>query len=640
MELAMTLRRTGRDGLWRPVDAAFVLPIGYLGLLLIGVVAVATNGRLGAPSILAAACVLVGTLAAVTTPAAAVPLAALGWFTVAGFAHTPFGELHPSGTGPAALILAAVTVSGAATGVAARRWGHTSHRRPTARPVRTADRGGTLDDVVAERLWARRSATRTAVRGRSHVTPHTAQSAAGLSRRRVIVAFVLAAVLLPTLTVLLTMLRSRLALVDELMLYLLAVVVITLVGGFWPAVLAAISAGLLINWYFTPPLHMWSIEAPTNILALLLFVATAVTVSSVVHLAARRTAVAEQRATEADALLALARTVLGGEDTPAAILHHLSATFDLTGELQEFVAGRWIRVAGASSAGETRVIAAGPDLRLLVYGDLEAVSTRIVDGFAAQAAAAHERHRLRIQAGQTEALAAANRMRTALLAAVSHDLRTPLSSVKASVSSLRQEDVDWSDSDRSALLATIEDGADQLAALIANLLDMSRIHTGAVQPFLRPVALDELMPVLTRDLGGTPITVDIPDDLPLLNTDPVLLERALANLLANSLRFSPRDRPPTVSARRRLDGAAIEVLITDHGPGIPADQREQAFEPFQQLGDRRPAAGVGLGLAVAKGFVEALGGQIAAQSTPGGGLTMRVVLPTPVPERTTSVGAP
>jgi two-component system sensor histidine kinase KdpD len=254
----------------------------------------------------------------------------------------------------------------------------------------------------------------------------------------------------------------------------------------------------------------------------------------------------------------------------------------------------------------------------------------VLDGYAAQAAAAFERQRLRIQAGQAEALAEGNRMRTALLAAVSHDLRTPLAAVKAAVTTLRQTDVAWSTEDQAALLATIEEGADRLDSLIGNLLDMSRIQTGALQPFLRPTALDEVAPLVTRGLdGGDRLLLAIPDALPLLATDPGLLERALANLVANALRYSPPGRPPTLAAA--ASDSTVTVSVIDHGPGIAPDQRERVFEPFQQLGDQRTAGGVGLGLAVAKGFVDAVGGRITATTTRGGGLTMRVDLPVAAP---------
>jgi two-component system, OmpR family, sensor histidine kinase KdpD len=590
----------------QPIEAAFVLPVGFLGMLLIG--ALAVGGHLDGPAVLAMTCVLVAGSAAIAEPPAAAPLAAIGWFTVAGFSRPPYGELHLHGTGLPAVVLAAVAASAAGCGTATRRTRAVRHQALTRPPG---------DDVTLDAVTVfRRPVAR----------------APSLSRVRLLAGLVMAAVMLPILTIVLTAARSHLALVDDLLLYLLVVIFITLVGGFWPAVVAALAAGLLLNWYFTPPVHTWTIEAPTNMFALLLFVASAVTVSSVVHLAARRNALATERSAEAATLLTLARTVLGGDDSPQDILDHLAESLGLTAELQERSGGNWVRVAGTSGGTELRTIPAGPDLRLLVYGDLTTVSGRVVEGFAAQAAAAFERQRLRIQAGQAEALAAGNRMRTALLAAVSHDLRSPLASVKAAVGSLRQTDVDWTDEDRASLLATIEEGADRLDSLIGNLLDMSRVQTGALQPFVRPTALDEVAPLVARGLdGGDALQLSIPDTLPLIVTDPGLLERALANLVANALRYSPSDRPPTLAAASSDDAQQVTVLVIDHGPGIAPDQRQRVFEPFQQLGDRRTGGGVGLGLAVAKGFIESVGGRIGAQATPGGGLTMCIELPVAAP---------
>jgi two-component system, OmpR family, sensor histidine kinase KdpD len=215
-------------------------------------------------------------------------------------------------------------------------------------------------------------------------------------------------------------------------------------------------------------------------------------------------------------------------------------------------------------------------------------------------------------------------MRTALLAAVSHDLRTPLASIKASVSSLRQTDVEWSEADEADLLATIEQNADRLDALIGNLLDMSRLHTGSLQPFLRPTAIDEVAPVAAGGLDD-PLRLEmaVPDGFPLVLADPGLLERVLANLFSNALRFSPAGQPPELHAV--LDGGTVRLEVADHGPGVPDELKERIFEPFERVGDRHP--GVGLGLAVARGFAEAMGGQIGAFDTPGGGLTVRVTLP-------------
>jgi two-component system sensor histidine kinase KdpD len=215
-------------------------------------------------------------------------------------------------------------------------------------------------------------------------------------------------------------------------------------------------------------------------------------------------------------------------------------------------------------------------------------------------------------------------MRTALLAAVSHDLRTPLASIKASVSSLRQTDVEWSEADQADLLATIEQNADRLDALIGNLLDMSRLHTGSLQPFLRPTAIDEVAPVAVGGLDDSlRLELTVPDGFPLVLADPGLLERVLANLFSNALRHSQGARPPELQAQLLDDTVLLEVV--DHGPGVPDEQKERIFEPFTRVGDRYP--GVGLGLAVAKGFAEAMGGRIVAIDTPGGGLTVRVTLP-------------
>jgi two-component system, OmpR family, sensor histidine kinase KdpD len=186
--------------------------------------------------------------------------------------------------------------------------------------------------------------------------------------------------------------------------------------------------------------------------------------------------------------------------------------------------------------------------------------------------------------------------------------------------------VRWSPGDQAELLATIEEGADRLNALISNLLDMSRIQTGALQPFLRPTALDEVAPVVLGGIDGAGcLEFAMPEDLPLLAADPGLLERVLANLVANALRYSPSNHPPTLAASAK-DGTVI-IDVIDHGPGVPVDQRDLILQPFEQLGDQRSSTGVGLGLAVAKGFVEVMGGRLSATTTPGGGLTMRVELP-------------
>jgi two-component system sensor histidine kinase KdpD len=219
-------------------------------------------------------------------------------------------------------------------------------------------------------------------------------------------------------------------------------------------------------------------------------------------------------------------------------------------------------------------------------------------------------------------------MRTALLAAVSHDLRTPLASAKAAVASLRSADVHFDDHDRAELLATADESLDRLTRLVTNLLDMSRLQAGAIGVAAADVGAEEIVPRALDDLGpdGRNVSVHIPDDLPYLHADPGLLERIIVNLVANALRFSPPAQPPLVTASTLRD--TIEIRIIDHGPGIPRDRWDDVFLPFQRLGDRDNHTGVGLGLALSRGLTEAMGGTLNPEETPGGGLTMTLALPT------------
>ncbi len=595
----------------RGLAAHFALPAGFTALLLTGALAAGLGGRLPATGVLILAAAVVLAISAVAEPLVAPVLGVIGWLTVAGFSHPPYAQLRM--TGPVA-VRAAVTMAGcvlAGAGIGLMmRWLASSFRLG-------------IVHVHGERPEG-------SAAGRTGTSAPLGQTMrAGLRGRRQAGGMILLVAGLPLLTVVLVALRPHLDLANDLLLYLVAVVAVAIVGGFWPAVLAAITASLLLNWYFTRPLHTLTIAEPRNMLALLLFVTVAVTVSSVVHLAARRQVLAARSADEAASLLELAQTVLGGADTPTAVLDHLTSAWGGRAELAERVREHWVRVAvsGTTPPGAmaTRV-PVSDTVALVVAGQSRPLTARLLDGFAAQAGAALDRDRLRTQAAQAEALAEGNRMRTALLAAVSHDLRTPLASIKASVSTLRQTDVEWTAADEAALLATIEDGADRLDALIGNLLDMSRLATGSLQPFLRPTSVEEVAPAALLGLApASSVRIAVPDDLPLVRTDPVLLERALANLFSNALAHSPEGQPPEL--RACPGDASVRLEVCDHGPGVPDEFKLRMFEPFERLGDRAAGNGVGLGLAVAKGFLEAMGGTIHAADTPGGGLTVQVSLP-------------
>jgi two-component system sensor histidine kinase KdpD len=617
-------RRKGRDG----IPAPYALPVAFAALFLLGTLTAALNGRLPGSGVLVATAIVTGVTALLSEPLTALPLGVIAWLTVIGFSRPPYADLRPTGVlaTDAAITLAATAGGCALAGTVFRSLA----RRFTLDSVDMSVDGrpaSRLDPEDGPGRWRRRAAWTGAINTRRRV--------AGVA---------LTLIGLPLLTVLLVSAHNHLNFADDLLVFLLAVVTVTVIGGFWPAVLAAVAACLLLNWYLTPPLHTFTIGEPRNLLALVLFVTVAVAVSSVVHLAARLAVQAAVSREETASLLDLARTVLGGADTPTAVLDHLTGTLGGRAELQELTAGRWIRVA-VSGGADTGTIAGTegtriqprPGLALLTSGQTGSATTAQLAGFGAQAAAALDRERLRVQASQAEALAEGNRIRTALLAAVSHDLRTPLASIKASVSSLRQTDVQWSPADEADLLATIEQNADRLDALIGNLLDLTRLHTGSLDPFLRPTAIEEVAPVALRGLDAPgDLEIVVPEGVPLVRADPGLLERVLANIFSNALRHSPPTQPPVLRARPHGETVLLEVV--DHGAGVPDDElKRQIFEPFQRFDDRN--AGVGLGLAVAKGFAEAMGGSIIAVDTPGGGLTIRVTMPVAHSEDRAVLGA-
>jgi two-component system sensor histidine kinase KdpD len=259
---------------------------------------------------------------------------------------------------------------------------------------------------------------------------------------------------------------------------------------------------------------------------------------------------------------------------------------------------------------------------------LPADARRLLAAFVAHLRRAQETLALQTEAANATALAEANTLRDALLAAVSHDLRGPLANIKAAGTSLLATDVEWSADDVHTFATTIDAEADRLTALVTNLLDMSRLQTGMLGVQFRAVAVDEVvyaaLASLTADIGD--VDVAVPDTLPMVRADPALLERALANVILNAINWACDGTKVRVEAARILD--RIDIRVIDRGAGIPLDKRDAVFAPFQRLGDGGRAAhdGVGLGLAVAKGFVEAIDGQILIEDTPSGGATVVISL--------------
>ncbi|ROQ70125.1 two-component system sensor histidine kinase KdpD [Streptomyces sp. 840.1] len=436
------------------------------------------------------------------------------------------------------------------------------------------------------------------------------------------------------LALLLKGLENGPGLANDVLLFLFMTVAAALLGGLLPALASAAAGSLLLNYWFTPPTHTLTVQDPENFVAIVIFFAVAVAVASVVDLAARRTHQAARLRAESEILSFLAGSVLRGETTLAALLDRVRETFGMESvallERQSDV-DPWT-CAGSVGPGpvarpeEADVdMPVGDHMALALSGRvLPAEDRRVLGAFAAQAAVVLDRQRLVGEAEEARRLAEGNRIRTALLAAVSHDLRTPLAAIKAAVSSLRSDDVAWSEDDEAELLEGIENGADRLDHLVGNLLDMSRLQTGTVTPLIREIDLDEVVPMA---LGGVPedsVDLDIPETLPMVAVDPGLLERAVANIVENAVKYSPDGDRVTVAASAL--GARVELRVADRGRGVPDDGKERIFEPFQRYGDAPRGAGVGLGLAVARGFVESMGGTLDAEDTPGGGLTMVLTL--------------
>ncbi|MCU1361394.1 MAG: histidine kinase, partial [Ilumatobacteraceae bacterium] len=338
---------------------------------------------------------------------------------------------------------------------------------------------------------------------------------------------------------------------------------------------------------------------------------------------------------EAEALAALAGT--GGTDPLQSITDQLQHSFGLDGVtvLRAIEpGGGFVVEASSGSMPPTSPDdsdfheAIGLGVVLAARGrTLTTDDHRVLRSFIQQLTRALEQHRLATVAAQADALEQADALRTSMLRAVSHDLRTPLAGIKASVSSLRQRDVHWTPEVRDDFLETIEDETDRLTSIVTNLLDLSRLQAGALRPALRRVALEEVLPSALHSLGhrADDVELDLPADLPDVWADPALLERVVANLVSNAITWSPADRAVRVRAASRGDDVLLQVV--DHGPGIHPKNRANVLQPFHRLGDATTHHGLGLGLAIANGLTSAMDGRLELRDTPGGGLTVVMSLP-------------
>ncbi|TPW76431.1 ATP-binding protein [Schumannella soli] len=473
-----------------------------------------------------------------------------------------------------------------------------------------------------------------------------------LSLRRRVVGFALALVGGPLLTWMLVALRSDDSITSDVLAFQLLVVIVALVGGVWPALFAAVLSGVTLDFFFVQPFYTVTIDKPLHFLAILLYVVIAILVSVIVDRAARQTRAALRAASEAELLATVSGSVLRGADAVVALVGRTREAFGLSrvrlvdGESVLAEEGRADAGAAAAGAPLTRVAVGARATLELEGADLAADEQRLLAAIAAQLDAALEHRDLAEVASEVAPLAANNKVRSALLSALSHDLRRPLAAATAAIGGLRTAGDALSADDRRELLATADESLGVLAQLVTDLLDVSRLQAGVLAVATQPVdpadvilpALDELSGELGTGRAGEPpgdatapailgdrIALDLAPDLPAAAADPVLLQRVIVNLVANAVRHSPAGTPITITTSSF--GDRVEVRVIDRGPGIPPERRDDVFVPFQRLGDTDNSVGLGLGLALSRGFVEGMRGTLTPEDTPGGGLTMVVALP-------------
>jgi two-component system sensor histidine kinase KdpD len=472
----------------------------------------------------------------------------------------------------------------------------------------------------------------------------------GVKGPRVVVGYAIALGGTAVASAALLALRHDVSTTNVVLVFLMVVVAAAANGGLGPGATAAGLGFLAFDLLFLPPYGHLKVHDQQDYVSLAVYLLIALVVSVLVSTRERRQAEAERRERETRTLYELSSRLLV-HDSLRATLEQVAATvralFDLAG-CAILLVGADGRQRPAAVDGDVADVpdrrrltvplrtAAAPVGAIVLVAEaarplqLDEQEQRVLNAFANQAALAVERDRQQEERAQARALAETDRLRTALLNSVSHDLRTPLASIKASASSLLDPEVQWSPVEREEFLTTINTEVDRLTRLVHNLLDMSRIEAGALDPRLVETALPDITgPVvrLARSKSSQPIEVDIPDDLPAVLVDPVRLDQVLTNLLDNARRYAD-DQPVTIQGRA-VDGR-VELRVVDHGPGIPEAERERVFDQFYRLrrNGRTPPDGTGMGLAISRGIVEALGGTIRVEPTPGGGATFVVSLAT------------
>lgn len=444
----------------------------------------------------------------------------------------------------------------------------------------------------------------------------------------------------PGLVTLLALLPIGISTTSAALAYVLAVMAVAAAAGFWAGLVASGLSFLALNFFFTPPVNTFSVNKEEDLVALLVFLVVSATVGTLLSAALAQRSRAERREREARLLHHLGTRLLAGEaidEVLERVADGMRGLFGLArcevtigdrsqadGEGADSRAGVEIVPLISRGREEGRVVVEpGPDRASLSEQEREVIRT-----FAGQIVLALETVRFASEAEHARVDADAQRTRAALFSSVSHDLRTPLASITAAVTSLQGRDATFDPRAREELLETIRQEADRLNRLVGNFLHLSRMRAGAFVPARAPVAVDEVIEGVVARMHpvveGHPIRLQIRENLPEVPADLVQIEQVVVNVLENAAKFSPPGSEIGISAVRWED--TVQVRVTDRGGGIPPDERQRVFEPFFRVqGDS--GTGTGLGLAIAKAIVEAHGGSIWIEGAPGGGAAVTFRLP-------------
>ena len=457
---------------------------------------------------------------------------------------------------------------------------------------------------------------------------HRVQALRG--RERHIAAVISCALAVTVTTIAIELLKSVVAVISLGVLYVFPVLAIAIAFGIAYSVAVSVASMLAFNWFFIPPVGTFTIADSRNWAALVVYLATAIVVSSLTARSRSRAVEAERRAEETAVIADLATALLRGTSIESEL---------------EVVAERSARVLGATRArielGPPRPPPAGESPLVLTAGGRQvgtlyvderadaslAARRRFLPALASLLAVAVDRERLAEQALEAEALRRSDTTKTAVLRAVSHDFRTPLTAIRAAVDGLADSSLELSSEDREGLLDTIRVETERLTRLVSNLLDLSRLQAGAAEPAQELWTIDSLIAQALTALGdrGRLVQVHVPPDLPPIRIDPAHAQRILVNLLENALRHSPPGEPVTVRAGATRQEVILRVV--DRGPGIAPADLERIFEPFTTGDGDANGARAGLGLAIARGFAEANGGRVWAESRPAQGASFALALP-------------